>query len=70
MTRVNEFELYRGFLNELPPVKIGGYEYLQGDALKVVDPIAFRVGAADYADALAQGGELEQGPDGEYYAKE
>jgi len=40
-----EFEEY---LDEIyGPVKICGYEYPAGQALKEVDPIAFRVGMAD-----------------------
>lgn len=60
-------EEYLRFLNEeYPPVKIGGYEYLQGEALKSVDPVAFRQGALDYADSLLKDGLIEEGPHGEF----
>jgi len=54
------------FLNDLEAVNIGGYEYLQGTALKEVDPTAFRCGASDFIDSEAQDGRyMEVG--GEYF---
>lgn len=40
---------YRDFLNDVhEPVEICGYKYDAATALERVDPIAFRVGLADY----------------------
>jgi hypothetical protein len=46
-------DLYLEFLNELESVTIAGLEYLQGDALKEVDPVAFRCGTNDYMDSMS-----------------
>lgn len=61
---------FRDLLNELEPVEIGGFQYLQGDALEKLDPIAFRQGALDYADALLQDGVLEEDESGELVWKD
>lgn len=59
--------IYRDLLNEFEPVKIGGYEFLQGDALEKLDPIAFRQGALDHADSLLSDGILAEDDAGELY---
>jgi len=37
-----------------PPVQIGESEFYASTVLKECDPIAYRVGANDYADSLSQ----------------
>jgi len=53
---MTEYELgqqYDDMLNDVYGLsKIGGYEYDTAQALRQVDPIAYRVGLADYADYL------------------
>jgi len=53
---MTEYELeqqYDDMLNDVyGPSSIGGYEYDTAQALRQVDPIAYRVGLADYADSL------------------
>lgn len=44
-------------LNEREPLIICGMEYLQGDTLKVIDPIAFRCMVADHESFMQE--ELE-----------
>ena len=44
-----EEERYKEELNEIyGEVEICGYKYPAGDVLKEVDPVAFRVGLADW----------------------
>lgn len=43
-------ERYDESLNELGEVTIGGLQYEQAEALKRVDPIAYRCGFNDWAD--------------------
>lgn len=45
-------ERYDDMLNESGTVTIGGHEYDHAEALKSVDPIAYRVGMSDYVSAL------------------
>jgi hypothetical protein len=40
------------------PIKFGELEYCPSQVLKSVDPIAFDMGANEYADGLVQDGEL------------
>jgi hypothetical protein len=50
---------YDEMLDECYPViKIGYSEFYASTVLKECDPIAYRVGAADYADSLAEDGIL------------
>ena len=55
-SNMTEYELgqqYDEMLNDVYGLsKIGGYEYDTAQALREVDPIAYRVGMADYADSL------------------
>lgn len=49
-------------------VSIAGLEYsTTSDALKRLDPIAYRCGLSDYIDSLLTDGEIEE-IDGDYYA--
>lgn len=48
-------------------VSIAGMEYSTSDALKRLDPIAYRCGLTDYIDSLLTDGEIEE-IDGDYYA--
>lgn len=43
-------EQYDEFLNEMGNVIIGGLQYEQSEALKRVDPVAYRCGFNDWAD--------------------
>ena len=43
-------EQYDEFLNGLGDVTIGGLQYEQSEALKRVDPVAYRCGFNDWAD--------------------
>lgn len=43
-------EQYDEYLNECGDVTIGGLQYEQAEALKRVDPIAYRCGFNDWAD--------------------
>jgi hypothetical protein len=48
---------YLDMLNECyEPVQICGYSYQQGDALKSIDPIAFRCGEVDYISSQVDDG--------------
>ena len=48
---------YLDTLNECyEPVKICGYTYDAGDALKSLDPIAFRCGEVDYISSMLEDG--------------
>ena len=53
---MTEYELeqqYDDMLNDVYGLsKIGGHEYDTAQALRQVDPIAYRVGLHDYADSL------------------
>jgi hypothetical protein len=47
--------VYDEMLDECyPAVKIGDSEFYASTVLKECDPIAYRVGANDYADSLSQ----------------
>lgn len=41
-------------LNECEPLRIGSLEYLQGDTLKAVDPVAFRCAVADFESFMRE----------------
>jgi hypothetical protein len=50
-------KLYDDMLDECcEPYNLNGMTYYASDILKECDPIAYRVGFADYADSLAQEG--------------
>lgn len=60
-------ELFQELLNQTQePLKIGRLEYLAGDALRKLDPIAFRCEVSNYIDSLLSDGELTE-IDGEFY---
>jgi hypothetical protein len=60
-------ELFQELLNEThEPLKIGSLEYLAGDALRKLDPIAFRCEVSNYIDSLLSDGELTE-INGEYF---
>lgn len=63
-------ESFVDLLNCDGPAKIGGYEYCQAEALKAVDPIAYRCGLSDYIDSLQSEGALSDEIEGEYYSLE
>lgn len=60
---LQEWELerrYEDMLDECHPmVRIGEMEFEPSRVLREVDPIAFRAGMLDYADALISDGEIE-----------
>lgn len=58
-------DIYLEFLNE-NSVTIAGMEYLEGNALREVDPTAFRCGASDYVDSLCSDGIYTELDDGNY----
>lgn len=54
--------MYDEMLDECyPAVQIGDSEFYASTVLKECDPIAYRVGATDYADSLSQDGILVEG---------
>lgn len=64
---VDTDELFQELLNQTQePLKIGRLEYFAGDALRKLDPIAFRCEVSIYIDALLTDGELTE-IDGEFY---
>ena len=59
LTPIDETELTLNYLNEcFDAVKICGHDYLAGDALKEIDPIAFRQEESNYIDSLMNDGEI------------
>lgn len=53
---------YDAFLDECYPVVTLGYsEFYPSDIIKNCDPIAYRVGFADYVDSLAEEGTMVEG---------
>ena len=69
MNKLSESDLellYENMLDEVyGEVKIAGYEYLTSDALKELDPTAYRCGFSDWLDSEL--GETIWELDGEYY---
>ena len=66
---VNTEDLYGEYLDEVfGDVKIAGYDYATSDALKELDPTAFRCGILDYIDSLLGDTLLEI--DDEYYLRD
>lgn len=64
---VDTAELYRDLLDEIyPAVKIGELEYSASHVLETVDPVAFNMGANEYADSEVQDGRLIE-LNGKYY---
>ena len=52
-------ELYSDLLDEVyQPIKFGELEYCPSQVLKSVDPIAFDMGANEYADGLVEDGDV------------
>jgi hypothetical protein len=52
-------ELYSDLLDETnEPVRFGELEYLPSTVLEAVDPVAFEMGASDYADSEVEDGRL------------
>lgn len=61
--------LYREFLDEYyGEVEICGYKYESSSALRVVDPVAYRCGFADWISAELDERLIEV--DGEYFVRE
>lgn len=60
---ISEYELqerYEDMLDDCHPmVCIGDMQYEPSRVLREVDPIAFRAGMLDYADALISDGDIE-----------
>ena len=57
LTEWEAMGLYDDMLDECcEPYTLNGMEYMPSTILKECDPIAYRVGFADYADSLAQEG--------------
>lgn len=57
--RVNIEELYRDLLDEVyEPIRFGELTYSPSQVLESVDPIAFNMGAGEYADSLIEDGNL------------
>lgn len=57
-TMTQEERAYADYLNDLyGDVFIGNYSYMSGDALFQLDPIAFRVGMADWEAEKAEAAE-------------
>jgi len=60
-------DVYRDLLDEIyPAVKIGELEYSASHVLETVDPVAFNMGANEYADSEVQDGRLIE-LNGKYY---
>jgi hypothetical protein len=50
-------------INEIyPVVTIGIYTWLPADALKRMDPVAYRLSVIEYADQLHQAGQITETP--------
>ena len=58
MARITEYEAterYNEMLNECYPLaEVAGYTYTVSHSLKMVDPIAYRTGLADYIDSMSK----------------
>jgi hypothetical protein len=65
LTAIDTEQRFLDSLNE-NTVTICGLEYAEGDALKEVDPTAFRCGHNDYVDAECQNDQLME-IDNEHY---
>ena len=62
LTEYEFLEQYSDMLDECyPDVTIGYGTYTASAILRECDPIAYRVGASDYADYLAEDGTLVEG---------
>ena len=54
--------MYNEMLDECyPVVKIGYSEFYASEVFRECDPIAYRLGLADYADSLSEDGTLVEG---------
>lgn len=68
---MNEYEIlseedakanYDALIDECyPMVKIGYSEFYPSEVLKECDPIAYRIGFADYVDQMAEEGTMVEG---------
>jgi hypothetical protein len=56
LTEDEAIDLYDSMIDEGGPVVVAGMEFVASHALKLLDPIAYRVGFSDYTDALIQDG--------------
>lgn len=74
MKHYSEYDLekmYNDFLDEAyPECKIAGYDYSTSEALKEIDPTAYRCGFTDWLDSECQAGNIFEHRDGEYYDSE
>jgi hypothetical protein len=62
ITHEKFIELYEEMLDEVYPIyKMGYVSFSPSAILRLCDPIAYRVGEADYADSLAEDGTLVEG---------
>lgn len=53
-------DAYDEWLDDIyEPVNIGGYTYLTSVALRLVDPIAYRVGRSDWEEFMAEDEDVE-----------
>jgi hypothetical protein len=53
-------EYYDEMLDEMGAVSVGTLEFMPSDILKNCDPIAYRVGLADFEDYLLENAEEEE----------
>lgn len=61
-------ERFEDMLNECyPEIEIIGLKYQAGSALKVLDPVAFRCGHADFIDSEVSNEVITDEIDGEHY---
>jgi len=51
-------EMFDEMLNDAPMIEVYGGEFYQADVLKQTDPIAYRTALLDFADSLAQDGDV------------
>lgn len=56
LTEDEAISLYDEMIDEGGPVTVAGIDFVASRALRLLDPIAYRVGFSDYADALIQDG--------------
>jgi hypothetical protein len=65
--KVDIKEMYADLLDEIyEPIKFGELEYSPSQVLESVDPLAFHMGADEYADSLVEDGDLIE-LDSNYY---
>ena len=60
-------EIYKDLLDEIyEPIKFSALEYSPSQVLEAIDPVAFNIGANEYADSLVEDGCLIES-NGKYY---